>query len=85
MRQQRLHFMRGTLAYGIAMPTIDERRALARHHIEATRLTILHQRQMVERLRAEGRDSKAAEELLAVFERTQKVFERDLADLEKRR
>jgi hypothetical protein len=39
----------------------------------------------VERLKAVGRDTKAAEELLAVFEHTQKVFERDLADLEKRR
>ena len=38
---------------------------------------------MVERLKAEGRDTKAADELLAVLERTQKVFERDLADLEK--
>jgi hypothetical protein len=40
---------------------------------------------MVERLKAEGRDTKVAEELLAQFERTQIVFERDLADLEKRR
>jgi hypothetical protein len=38
---------------------------------------------MVEKHKAEGRDTKAAEELLAVFERTQIVFERDLADLEK--
>jgi hypothetical protein len=67
------------------MPTIDERRALARRHVEAGRLIIIHQRQMVERHKAEGRDTKAAEELLAVLERTQKTFERDLADLEKRR
>ena len=40
---------------------------------------------MVEKHRAEGRDSKVAEELLAVLERTQKVFERDLAYLEKQR
>ena len=32
-----------------------------------------------------GRDTEAAEQLLAVFERTQKVFEYDLADLEKRK
>jgi len=38
---------------------------------------------MVERHRAEVRDTKAEEELLAVLERTQKVFERDLAELEK--
>ena len=66
-------------------PTLEERRALARRHVEAGRLIIIHQRQMVERHKAEGRDTKAAEELLAVLERTQKAFERDLADLEKRR
>jgi len=48
-------------------------------------MIIIHQRQMVDRHKAEGRDTKAAEELLAVLERTQKAFERDLADLEKRR
>ena len=66
-------------------PTLEERRALARRHVEAGRLIIIHQRQMVDRHKAEGRDTKAAEELLAVLERTQKAFERDLADLEKRR
>jgi hypothetical protein len=40
---------------------------------------------MVERHKAEGHDTKAAQELLAVLERTQKVFERDLAELEKKR
>ncbi|MFZ0100868.1 MAG: hypothetical protein WAL49_01115 [Pseudolabrys sp.] len=40
---------------------------------------------MVEKFKAEGRDTKAAEGLLAVLERTQKVFERDLAELEKKR
>jgi hypothetical protein len=67
------------------MPTIYERLAFARGHVEWGRLTIVRQRQIVEKLKAEGRNSKAAEELLAVFERTQKVFEHDLADLEKRR
>ena len=38
---------------------------------------------MVERHKAVGRDTKAAQELLAVLERTQKVFERALAELEK--
>lgn len=59
------------------------RRARTRRHVEAGRLTIVHQRQMVERLKAEDRDTKAAKELLAVLERTQKVFEYDLAYLEK--
>ncbi|MGB8106788.1 MAG: hypothetical protein WCF47_21190 [Pseudolabrys sp.] len=67
------------------MPTIEERLALARRHVEAGRLTIVRQRQMVEKFKAEGRDTKAAEGLLAVLERTQKVFERDLAELEKKR
>ena len=67
----------------MAMPTIEERLALARRHVDAGHLIIVHQRQMVERHKAEGRDTKAAEELLAVLERTQKVFERDLAELEK--
>jgi hypothetical protein len=69
----------------MAVPTIEERLALARRHVDAGRLIIVHQRQMVERHKTEGRDTKAAEELLAVLERTQKVFERDLADLEKKR
>jgi hypothetical protein len=67
----------------IAVPTIDERLALARRHVDAGHLIIVHQRQMVERHKAEDRDTKAAQELLAVLERTQKVFERDLAELEK--
>ena len=69
----------------IAVPTVDERLALARRHFDAGHLIIVHQRQTVERHKAEGRDTKAAQELLAVLERTQKVFERDLAELEKKR
>src|SRR4029077_5813134 len=69
----------------IAVPTVDERLALARRHVDAGHLIIVHQRQMVDRHKAEGRDTKAAQELLAVLERTQKVFERDLAELEKKR
>ena len=69
----------------IDVPTIDERLALARRHVEAGRRTIVHQRQMVERLKTEGRDTKAAAALLTILEHTQKVFERDLAYLEKLR
>ena len=54
----------------------------ARHYGEVTRLLIERQKAMVERHRAEGRDPKPAEDLLAAFERSQKVFERDLARLE---
>ena len=75
----------------IAVPTIEERLALARAHAEWGRGVIARQQQYVKELRESGRDTEAAaklpaaETLLAVFERTQKVFEHDLADLEKRR
>jgi hypothetical protein len=67
------------------MPTIDERRAFARGHVEWGRKVITRQRQYVQELKENGRDTEAAEKLLAVFERTQKVFEYDLAVLEKRK
>ena len=66
------------------MPTIDERRARARRHVEWGRLVIARQQQYLKELRESGRETEAAEKLLLVFERTQKVFEYDLADLEKR-
>ena len=66
------------------MPTIDQRRALARGHVEWGRWAIARQHHYVKELRESGRDTVAAEKLLAVFERTQKVFEYDLAQLEKR-
>lgn len=69
----------------IAAPSIDERRTLARSHVEWERRVIARQQQYVKELRESGRDTKAAEKLLAVLERTHKVFEHDLADLEKRR
>jgi hypothetical protein len=68
----------------VAVPTIDERRAMARTHVEWGRRVIARQQQYVKELRESGRDTEAAEKLLAVFERTQKVFEHDLADLKKR-
>ena len=74
----------------IAVPAIEERLAFARAHVEWGRGVIARQQQYVRELRESGHDTEAekllvAENLLAVFERTQKVFERDLADLEKRR
>jgi|SoimicMinimDraft_11_1059739.scaffolds.fasta_scaffold69813_1 hypothetical protein len=73
----------------ISVPTIEQRLAFARAHIEWGRGVIARQQQCVKELRESGHDTEAekllaAERLLAVFERTQKVFERDLADLEKR-
>ena len=54
----------------------------ARQFGEVTRLLIERQKEIVERHRVEGRDTKPAEDLLAAFERSQKVFERELARLE---
>ena len=65
------------------MPSIAERRERAQRHVEWGRLVIAWQKQLIEKLTAEGRDTTAADQLLAVFERTQKVFEHDLAYLEK--
>ena len=53
----------------------------ARQFGEITRLLIERQKEMVERHRVEGRDTKPAEDLLAAFEQSQKVFERELARL----
>ena len=67
------------------MPTIEERRAFASGHVEWGRRAIARQQHYIKELRESGRDTEAAEKLLAVFERTQKVFEYDLAHLEKRK
>ena len=72
---------RGTV---IAVPTIEERRTRARRHVEWGRLLIARYQQYLKELRESGRDTETAESLLLELERTQKVFERDLADLEKR-
>jgi hypothetical protein len=53
----------------------------ARQFGEVTRLLIERQKEVVERHRVEGRDTKPAEDLLAAFEHSQKVFERELARL----
>jgi hypothetical protein len=66
------------------MPAMDERRTRARRHVEWGRLLITWQQRYVKELGESGRDTEAAEKLLLVLERTQKVFESDLADLEKR-
>ena len=67
----------------------DERRTeyieKLRRHVELGLQLIERQKEMVERHRSEGRDTKPAEDLLAALERTQKVFERDLARFELRK
>ena len=73
----------------IAVPTIEERLAFAQTHVEWDRWIVAQRQQYVKELRESG-DTEAAEkllaaeQLLAVLERTQKIFERDLAKLEKR-
>ena len=52
---------------------------------ELGRLLIERHKEMVERHRVEGRHTTPAENLLAALERTQQVFERDLARLEVKR
>lgn len=66
------------------MPSAKERLEKARRHVEWGRFVILRQKQLFEKFRAEGRDTAAADQLLLVLERTQKVLEYDLADLERR-
>ena len=66
-----------------AVPTTDERRAFARHHVEWGRQVIDRQRQYLKEPKESGRDTKTAEKFLLELERTQKVFEHDLAALEK--
>jgi len=68
----------------ITLPTIEERRTSARRHVEWGRLLIARYQQYLKELRNSGRGTEVAENLLLELERTQKVFERDLADLEKR-
>jgi len=65
------------------MPSITDRIERARRNVEWGRFAIARQKEMVERHRAERRDTTLAENLLSTFERTQRVFEHDLAELEK--
>jgi hypothetical protein len=57
--------------------------ALAQHHVLRGRTIVARQRRMVAEMREVGRDSAVAEDLLAQFERTLKIFEYDLAALKK--
>jgi hypothetical protein len=55
---------------------------LARAHVEKGREIVARQRVLIGRIRALRADPTQAEDLLAQFERTLKVFEDDLAHLE---
>ena len=67
----------------IELPTLAYRIEQARRHVEMGRLLIERQKEMVERHRLEGRDTKPAQDLLTAFERSQHVFEDDLTRLER--
>jgi hypothetical protein len=55
--------------------TLDEKIAQAQRHVDSGRRIIERQRALIARL-----GSPAAIDLLVVFERTQQIFESDLAD-----
>ena len=57
----------------------------ARRHVELNRALIDHYKELLEKHRLESRDTKPVEDLLETLERTQQVFEHDLAELERRR
>jgi hypothetical protein len=54
------------------MPSIAERRERAQRHVEWGCLVIARQKQLIEKLTVEGRDTTAADKLLAVIERTRR-------------
>ena len=62
-----------------------ERRALALKHVETGRRIIARQRELIKRQIARGVDTATSESLLRAFERSQMIFEHDLADLDRRK
>jgi hypothetical protein len=62
-----------------------ERRALALRHVENGRLIVDRQRTLIARIKALGVNTDEAESLLKAFERSQTIFEDDLADLDRRK
>ena len=64
---------------------LEERIRRAKTHIEFGRTIIEHYKRLLEKHRADNRDTTPVEHLLEAFERSQKVFEYDLSELERRR
>ena len=54
---------------------------MAAHHVRSGRLVVERQRALIRRGQEAGRNTDASEDLLALFERTQAIFEDDLARL----
>jgi hypothetical protein len=67
------------------MKSWSERRALALEHVEKGHRAVKRQREIVEQRNALGMDttSSSSEALLKQFERSQEIFEKDLAELDR--
>ena len=63
---------------------LEERIRNARRHLEFGRTMIEYYKGLLEKFRAESRDTTPLEHVLEALERSQKVFERDLGQLEDR-
>jgi hypothetical protein len=59
--------------------TWKERHDVAQRHVAEGQRVIERQRALIRRQQEAGRDTKDAEQLLATFERSQVLFEDDLA------
>jgi hypothetical protein len=64
---------------------LEEQIRNARRHIEFGRTLIEQYKCLLETYRAESRDTSTVEHFIEAFEGSQKVFEWDLAELERRR
>jgi hypothetical protein len=59
----------------------EERHAYAVGQVEGVRRVIDRQRRVIALKKAQGHDTAASEDLLQEFERSQAIFERELADI----
>ena len=76
----------GTFKDGVERArSLDEKIRNARRHVEFSRTLIEHYKRQLEKYRAESRDTTTVEHFIEAFERSQKVFELDLAELERRK
>jgi hypothetical protein len=66
------------------MPSISKRHALAAGHVVQGHEIVRKQRDLVQRIRERQGDSSSAEDLLALFELTQAIFEDDLREIQKK-
>jgi hypothetical protein len=67
------------------MDTWEKRHAAAEGHVAGVRRAIDHQRSIIAKQKALRLNTQASEDLLAQFERSQEIFESDLARIRKER